>query len=234
MRVAAIYDVHGNLPALEAVLDEVVDASVELVVVGGDVLPGPIPRETLDRLLTLDVPVRFIEGNGDRIVRAQMIGQEPSEVPERFRDAIRWNARQLLPEHAHALASWPPTLELQIPGLGGVLFCHATPRSDSEIFTSLTPEAELLPIFAGLGTSIVVCGHTHVQFDRKVGTTRVVNAGSVGMPFEGRGAHWLLLGQGIHLRCTPYDAIKAAERLRRTTYPEVEDFVTRYVLPIPP
>jgi predicted phosphodiesterase len=109
------------------------------------------------------------------------------------------------------------------------------PRSDSEMFTSShTRQAELLPIFAGLGTSIVVCGHTHVQFDRWWGATRVVNAGSVGMPFEGRGAYWLLLGQGIRLRCTAYDAIKAAERLRSTTYPEVEDFVTRYVLPIPP
>src|SRR5690349_7386197 len=98
MRVAAIYDIHGNLPALEAVLDELVDVGADLVVVGGDVLPGPMPQETLQRLLTLDLPVRFIEGNGDRVVRAQMAGYEPSEVPERFRGVIRWNAQQLQTE----------------------------------------------------------------------------------------------------------------------------------------
>jgi len=109
MRVAAIYDIHGNLPALEAVLLDIRQAHVDQVVVGGDVLPGPMPRETLARLLTLDIPVQFITGNGDRVVREQMAGRESSEVPEQFREVIRWNAQQLRPEDEQLLASWPKT-----------------------------------------------------------------------------------------------------------------------------
>src|SRR5467141_2763576 len=99
MRVSAIYDIHANLPALEAVLQDIRQADVDQVVVGGDVLPGPMPRETLTCLLDLDIPVQFIQGNGDRVVRAQMAGTESSEVPEQYREVVRWTAQQLHPEH---------------------------------------------------------------------------------------------------------------------------------------
>jgi predicted phosphodiesterase len=114
-----------------------------------------------------------------------------------------------------------------------VLFCHATPRNDTEIFTRLTPEDRLLPIFEGLGISTVICGHTHMQFDRMVGTTRVVNAGSVGMSFGQTGADWLLLGPDVQLRHTRYDLARAAERIRNTTYPQAQDFAARNVLQPP-
>ena len=230
MRVAAIYDVHGNLPALEAVLDDVRSAAVDHVVVGGDVFPGPMPREALARLRDLDIPVQFIRGNGDRVVLAQMGGTEPSEVPEPFREVVRWVAQQLDPEDERLVASWPATLHVEIPELGEVLFCHATPRSDTEIFTRLTPEDRLLPLFQGLGVSLVVCGHTHMQFDRTIGRVRVVNAGSVGMPFGEPGAYWLLLGPDVQLRRTYYDLTKAAERIRDTSYPQAHDFAAHNVL----
>jgi Icc-related predicted phosphoesterase len=76
MRVAAIYDIHANLPALEAVLQEIRRAEVELMVIGDDVFPGPMPRETIKHLLDLDIPTQFIHGNGDREVLAQMSGME--------------------------------------------------------------------------------------------------------------------------------------------------------------
>ena len=120
-RVAALYDIHGNLPALEAVLDEVRRIGVDQIIVGGDVLPGPMPRETLARLLDLDIPVQFIQGNGDRVVREQMAGREPADVPEPFRESIRWNAGQLLPQHALVIASWPLTLPVSVDGVGEVL-----------------------------------------------------------------------------------------------------------------
>ncbi len=230
MRVAAIYDIHANLPALEAVLQDIRHADVDHVVVGGDVLPGPMPRETLTCLLDLDIPVQFIQGNGDRVVRAQMAGTESSEVPEQFREIIRWNAQELRPEDERLLASWPQTLRLEIPELGEVLFCHATPRNDTEIFTRLTPEDRLLPVFEGVNVPVVVCGHTHMQFDRTVGRIRVVNAGSVGMPFQEPGAYWLLLGPNVQLHRTAYDLAKAAERIRDTRYPQAEDFAARNVL----
>ncbi len=230
MRVAAIYDIHGNLPALEAVLQEIRQAEVDRVVVGGDVVPGPMPCETLRCLLDLDVPVQFIHGNGEREVLAEKAGREMSTVPEQFREIMRWVARELDPEQERLLAGWPATLRIEVQGLGEVLFCHATPRNDTEIFTRLTPEDRLLPVFEGLGAPVVVCGHTHMQFDRKVGEIRVVNAGSVGMPFGKPGADWLLLGPGVQLRHTPYDLTKAAERIGNTSYPQAQDFAARYVL----
>jgi putative phosphoesterase len=233
MRVAAIYDIHANLPALEAVLQDIRQAEVDHVVVGGDVLPGPMPRETLACLAGLDMPVQFIRGNGDRVVLAQMAGTESSEVPEQFREIVRWGARQLHPEDEQLLASWPQTLRVDIRGLGEVLFCHATPRNDNEIFTRLTSEDRLLPVFEGLNVPVVVCGHTHMQFDRTIGGIRVVNAGSVGMPFGDPGAYWLLLGPDVQLRKTPYDLAKAAERIRETTYPQAHDFAARNVLQPP-
>ena len=114
-----------------------------------------------------------------------------------------------------------------------MLFCHATPRNDTDIFTRLTEENVLLPIFEGLGVSLVVCGHTHMQFDRTVGSTRVVNAGSVGMPFGTPGAAWLLLGADIELRHTSYDLSRAAERIRSTPYPQGEEFACRNILQPP-
>jgi len=233
MRVAAIYDIHANLPALEAVLRDIRRAGVDHIVVGGDVFPGPMPRETIACLLALDIPVHFIQGNGDREVLACMRGAETGAVPEQFREAMRWVAQQLYPEHEQLLASWPGTLHFQVPGLGEILFCHATPRNDTEMFTRLTPEDRLLPVFEGLSASVVVCGHTHMQFDRTIAGIRVVNAGSVGMPFGEPGAYWLLLGPEVQLRHSRYHLAEAAESIRNTAYPQAEDFAARSVLQPP-
>jgi predicted phosphodiesterase len=235
MQVAALFDIHGNLPALEAVLQEVRQAGADQIIVGGDVFPGPMPRETLRRLLDLDLPVKFIHGNGELAMLAQMAAAKTGVVtywgttsgrplPEPLQEVYRWTAQQLQPEYEPVLASWPKTLRLEIGGLGETLFCHGTPRSETEIFTRLTPADRLVPLFEGLRVSVVVCGHTHMQFDRMIGRTRVVNAGSVGEPFGNPGAYWALLGPGIQLRHTPYDLEKAAERIRATQYPRaIED-----------
>ena len=244
MSVAALFDIHGNLPALEAVLGEVHDARVEQVIVGGDVLPGPMPRETLALLLALDVPVQFIHGNGELGVLAQIGASDPQDVtywgttsgeplPEPLRPIVRWTADQIHPEYDDVLRSWPKIRTLHLPRFGDVLVCHGTPRSETECFTRLTPEAPLIPVFADLGVSLVVCGHTHMQFDRTIGGTRVVNAGSVGMPFGQPGADWLLLTPDVQLRHTRYDLQAAARRIRQTGYPRAEEFADRYVLEPP-
>jgi len=233
VRIAALYDIHGNLPALEGVLEDVRQAGVDRVLVGGDILPGPMPRETISCLLGLEIPVQFILGNGEVAVLEHMAGRVPSAVPEAYRPIIRWNAEQLSAEYERTIAAWPKTLSVEIVGLGDVLFCHATPRNENEIFTRLTPEDQLLPVFSGTRARLVICGHTHMQFDRMIGETRVANAGSVGMPFGEPGAYWLLLGRGIELRRTAYDLAKAADRIRATTYPQAEDFAARNVLKPP-
>jgi predicted phosphodiesterase len=236
MRVAVIYDIHGNLPALEAVLEDIRQEAVDQIVVGGDVFPGPMPQETIRYLLDLDIPMQFLCGNGDREVLAQMTGIETEwyrAAPEQWREPVRWTARRLGPELERVLAGWPKTLRVEIGGIGEVLFCHATPRNDTECFTRLTSEDRLVPVFGGVSAPLAVCGHTHMQFDRTIGETRVVNAGSVGMPFGAPGAYWLLLGPGVELRHTPYDLAKAAGRIRATQYPQAEAFAERNVLEPP-
>jgi predicted phosphodiesterase len=212
------------------VLGEISNTDVDCIVVGGDVVPGPMPRETLSCLLDLERPVHFIQGNGEVAVLAEMVGAATSHLPEEARGAVRWTAQELGPEDANLLATWPKTIRINIRELGKVLFCHATPRSDTELFTRLTPEDRLAAAFERVGASVVVCGHTHMQFDRMVGETRVVNAGSAGMPFGEPGAYWLLLGPGVQLQHTHYDLTSAAERIRRTSYPQAEDFAERNVL----
>jgi predicted phosphodiesterase len=244
MRIAALYDIHGNLPALDAVFQDIRQANVDQIVVGGDVVPGPMSRETLGRLLELDVPTHFIHGNGELAILAQMAEARTGSVtywgttsgarpPETIVDVYRWTTAQLQPEFEPVLARWPKTLQLEIDGLGQVLFCHSTPRSETEVFTRLTSEDRLLPLFERLQVVVVVCGHTHMQFDRMIGRTRVVNAGSVGMPFGEPGAYWLLLGPDIQLRHTSYDLAKAAEHIRASSYPQAQDFAAHNVLQPP-
>ena len=231
MRVAALYDIHGNLPALEAVLEELARERVEHIVVGGDVLPGPMVHECLERLAKFGDQAQFLYGNCEADALEMLSGKRPARIPEQVLASIRWSAEQLDDATQAAVRSWPATLRLPIPGLGEVLFCHATPRDDNEIFTRLTPEEQLLPVFKDVTADIVVCGHTHMKFDRRVGNTRVVNGGSLGMPFGEAGADWLLLGpDGIQFRHTNYNLEKAAKRIRCSGYPDVEGFVEQYVL----
>jgi putative phosphoesterase len=198
VRVAALYDVHGNLAALDAVLAEV-DADV--IVVGGDTVMGPQPAETLERLRSLDGDVRFIRGNADREVYEDNPGFAPPEALEHVR-------RRLSTEQVDFLRSLPLTVSV-----GRVLFCHATPRNDEEIFTKISPEERWAEALAGVDADVVVCGHTHVQFDRRIGDIRLVNAGSVGMPYEHEpGAYWALLdGAEVELRHTRCQAPNMSE-----------------------
>jgi predicted phosphodiesterase len=196
LRVAALYDIHGNLPALEAVLAEV-DADV--ILVGGDVAAGPWPSETLERLQDVGDRVRFIRGNADRELTDDGKGKAPPEVL----DFVR---RRLSAEQLDFLGRLPLTDSIDVDGLGPVLFCHATPRDDEEILTRISPDGRWRTVLSGVRERMVVCGHTHVQFDRVIHGIRVVNAGSVGMPYEHEpGAYWLSLGPGVEFRRTQYD-----------------------------
>jgi predicted phosphodiesterase len=220
MRIAALYDIHGNLPALESVLREVRSEGVDQVVVGGDVLPGPLPRECLSLMGDLPVPVHFIYGNGEQDVLAAERGEELDRVPLSFHAIVRWTAEKLTAEERAALAAWPRTYRLSVPGTGDVFFCHATPRDDNEIFTRVTPEERIRPVFEATGAAVVLCGHTHMPFDRSAGAVRVVNAGSVGMPFGEPGACWALLADGdVQLRRTAYDVAAAMARIQASDYP---------------
>ena len=210
MRVAALYDVHGNLPALEAVLADERCASADVLVSGGDLCAGPMPVESLELLQQRGA--RFVRGNADRELEG-------------------WPAARLDDTQLALLRSWPTTLTLDCGGGVEVTFCHGSPRSDDEILTSLTP-ATIVDEACG-GAPFVVCGHTHVQFDLRAGRTRLVNAGSVGRPYEGRtAAFWLLLEDGVtYPTHTDYDVQEAVDRIRATGYDDADDMVSALLEP---
>jgi putative phosphoesterase len=218
-RIAVIADVHGNAPALHAVLAEIEREAPDLVVLAGDAAGGLWQGEVLDRLQALE-RARFVRGNVDRVMVQAFDDGWTYDPEERtpWRRAGGWIAERMTKEHRDFLASFEDTVTV-----GDVLVCHGSPRSDDETMTSLTSEADLRAMLAGVEQRLVVCGHTHVQFDRTVGETRVVNTGSVGMPFQGPpGAFWLMLDPEPELRRTDYDVERTAAQIRASDYWDAE------------
>jgi putative phosphoesterase len=221
VRVAALYDIHGMVDALEAVLAEVEREDLDAIVVGGDVVGGPQPAETLERLRRFELPQHWIRGNGDRALARGGDGATGASD-----DVLDYTAEQLSPEDAAELAALPTSISLEVDGLGRVLFCHATPRSDIELITPATPDEYLGRAAGGVAERVVVCGHTHMQLDRTVGGVRWINAGSVGMPFEGHvAAFWAVLGPDVEFRRTPIDVDRAASAILATRWPHAPAFV---------
>jgi putative phosphoesterase len=216
VKIAALYDIHGNFPALEAVLAEVEAEGVDLVVVGGDVAYGPLPAETLDRLAALGDDVRYVMGNGDRELVETF--DRGTREDDQYAAQRAWCVERLSRAHRDALAAYEPTVSA-----GGVLFCHGSPRSDSETITILSADERIAPMLEGVAENTIVGGHTHRQFDREVGGKRLINAGSVGMPYEGDpAARWLMLHPEPELRRTDYDVAAAVERMRATGLPDFD------------
>jgi putative phosphoesterase len=222
-RVAVVSDAHGNAVALAAVLAELRAAEPDLVVFGGDLTWGPLPEETLALLDELPAPAVYVRGNADRALL------EPSdELTERE----RWMLERHSVEALAFLATFEEAVSVTIDDLGPVYFCHGSPRSDEELVTPETPEERMRALTAGLDADVLVTAHTHLQFDREVAGIRSINAGSVGMPYEGRpGAFWALLGPVVELRCTVYSLDEAAERYRASGDPLAEQMVELLVDP---
>jgi putative phosphoesterase len=231
MKIAAIYDIHGNLPALEAVLSDIEREGVDVIVVGGDIVPGPMSRDVLEVLQSLGDRVNWIRGNCERDVVEAFDGGTISHIKsQEMRAATEWTARQMEQRQRDFMAGLPEKISLHVEGVEEVLFCHGSPRSDMEMLTVATPEERLRESLAGVKENVVVCGHTHIQFDRECEGKRVVNAGSVGMPYGDPGAYWLLLGPHVSFRKTNYDLEGAAELVRKTEYPLAQDFADNNIL----
>ncbi len=231
-RVAVLADIHGNLPALEAVLADVETAEADLIVLNGDLADGPFPTETLDRLEKLGQRAVWLRGNGDRWLVEARAG--------RFRHAdadtdalIGWAASRLTPAHVDRLARLPLTRSLDVVGLGRVGLCHATSRSDNEMVLVDSPVADFRAAFSAVDGETLVVGHSHMPFDRLFDRRRVVNTGSVGMPYGHGGASWALIGPDIVLRRTSYDIDAACSRIMASGMPDAEDFVRTYVRATP-
>ncbi|MFC4009552.1 metallophosphoesterase family protein [Nonomuraea purpurea] len=228
MRIAVLSDIHGVLPALEAVLGEPEVAGADLVVLTGDMAAGPMPVETLDVLVSLGERALWVNGNADREL-VEVVRGKPSEYA-----VSQWAAERLRGDQVELLAALPDRQMVELGRLGTTLFVHATPRSDEEMIlvdSSLERWGEVL---AGEGADTVVLGNTHMPFVRLADRVLVVNPGSVGMPYGRTGAHWALLdGEtgAVTLRNTPYDAVAAGERLvAESGFEGIEEWVGEYVL----
>ena len=230
MNVLALYDIHGNVDALEAVLADPRAQDPDVVVVGGDAVPGPFARATLDRLEALSIPVRWIRGNGEREV-AEAVGAPAPADDDLVARTAAITAAELGDARSRQLGELQLTLELD-----GVLYCHASPRRDDEMLTRLSAEERWADALGGVEAAVVVGGHTHQQDDRRVGGVRFLNAGSVGLPYEGDGAaRWLWVADGVpELRSTAYDATAAGERILASGWPDERSVRAALVEPVEP
>ena len=229
MRIAVLADVHGNLPALDAVLAELRGERVELVASLGDVCAGPMGAAVLGRLLELSsaVPMLWVMGNADREVVGAWDGALPADRDDPAARAAHFAAAQLDRRGRDFLAGFAVSLAAD-----GVRFCHGSPRSDTEILTAASSRRRVDAALAGVVEAVTVHGHTHHQYDHG----RVAGAGSVGMPYEGRaGAYWAVVDRGrVEPRRTPYDVEAAAAAIRATGYPDAEELLDESLLaPIP-
>jgi predicted phosphodiesterase len=170
----------------------------------------------------------FVRGNADRLLVEHFDGSLARDADDDdvwfLRD--RWAAGQITKHQRDFLNGFSDSEVLEIEGLGSVFFCHGSPRSDDEIITAKTPGPRLRGALAGVEQRLVMCGHTHVRFDRSWDDFRIVNPGSVGMPYEGMpGAYWALLGPEVSLERTDYDTEKAAELFSATGFPDVDEII---------
>jgi putative phosphoesterase len=218
--IAALADIHGNLRALDAVLSDPRCRGADEVVVLGDVVAGTFPAECFDRLDALGDRVRVLRGNADRLV-----------LEDVHEESSRWVRERLGSKRLAVVAAWPTSFVLDVEHLGRVRCWHATPRSDEDILTSITPEEEAAAMFEGTHERVVLGGHTHVQFERHIGDWRFVNVGSIGRPREGHpAAYWALLGPDVELVSTEYDVVAAAKAVLASGQPratEVADALLR-------
>jgi putative phosphoesterase len=215
VKILALYDIHGNPDALGAVLADPRAANPDVVVIGGDAVPGPEASATLGRLEAVSAPVRWLRGNGEREV-ADAAGRDPATDDLTARTAAI-TARELGQARARALGELPLTVELD-----GILFCHASPRRDDEMLTRLSTALRFNDALRDVEVGLIVAGHTHQQDDRIIAGKRFVNAGSVGLPYEGDGAaRWLWIDdRAPELRITAYDAASAGARFLAGGWPD--------------
>jgi putative phosphoesterase len=204
---ALLYDIHGNLPALEAVVADARAAGAEDYVLGGDyAMTGAFPQETVKALEKLDAA--WIRGNTDRWL------EDPSDAPvnDLVHRAIEFCRKQLGHKGVEKLFRLPESLALD-----GALVCHASPRGDMLTFMPDPSEADD-QLIREADPELIFFGHSHIQFSRAAGARVLVNPGSVGMPFDGDRRAAYALWQGgydVELRRVEYDSDGYAGEIRQ-------------------
>lgn len=214
-RIGVISDVHGNLPALEAVLAELEREELDGVVCLGDVAVGPFPSESLERVGRLGCAV--VKGNWDDWL-SDGIPTPRDDVGRRILEMGEWWAARLSAGEHETLRGYADTVELELDDGETVLCCHGTPGSHTEGVYAETPEEELAAALVGRTPGIVLCGHTHVQLLRRLGGALVVNAGSVGLPFASWPPRPIRVAPWAEYAVLEHGGGRLRVDLRRTTY----------------
>jgi predicted phosphodiesterase len=222
VRIAALYDIHGMAEPLQAVLRELEGEQFDTILIGGDAISGPQPAETFELLRSIETPMHWIRGNGERA-----LGPDAGDaVIGDAEEALGFTASFFSDDERSRLSALPASVTLEVDGLGQTLFCHASPRNDLDIVTPGTPDERFRELLEGVAQRVVVAGHTHMQLDRSVDGVRWINPGAVGMPYEGEvAAFWALLGPDVEFRRTPFDVERSAAALLASGWPDAESFV---------
>jgi putative phosphoesterase len=223
--IAILSDIHGILPALDAVLAEPDVIAADRIVLPGDIAAGPQPIAVLDRLLRLGDRAIWVRGNADR----EMADVARGRIASSGDPISDWAASQLPDRYVTILDSLPHPLLISVAGFGDVLICHGTPRDENEIVLVDTGMERWEEVLRDVPVSVstIVCGHTHIPFVRLAHGRTIVNPGSIGLPYGLSGAHWAMLRDGsITLRRTIYDVQAACDAIvSGSTFPDVRQWV---------
>jgi len=239
MRIGLIADIHGNLLALEVVLQELAREQVDQIICLGDIASlGPQPRQVIERLRLLRCPV--ILGNTDAwLLNPPAPASATTDEGRILREINRWCAEQLEASHRAYLQTFPAMLEYSLDEQRTLLCFHGSPRSFDEVIAATTPDAEVTQMLAGYSAPIMVGGHTHIQMLRRYEDSFLVNVGSVGLPGVNAGSlelpmnhnvHWSEYGVvsvqhgrlSIDLRRTPLDVAALLQEARHSDMPHCD------------
>ncbi len=238
MNIAIISDIHGNLVALNAVLDDIASRGIEHIVCLGDVAAlGPQPREVIDRLKAIGCPV--IMGNTDAWLLEPQLEETKDQDKSNQQEVEYWGAQQLSPSDQQYIRGFQPAIELALSGGKKLLCFHGSPRSFNEIIHSATTGEDLEPMLAGFKADIMAGGHTHFQMFRRYKDILLLNPGSVGLSLNGTmemgvenlynvpWAEYAIIhsegdGLGIEMLRDPFDLDALIQSARDSGMPHVE------------
>jgi predicted phosphodiesterase len=240
MRLALIADIHGNLPALDAVLAELAREGIDQAVCLGDISIGPQPVETLERVRALGCPV--ILGNWDAWLVEGMPDLDGGALGQVLSETCSWAGSKLSPEQQDLLLRFAPVVEHDLPGGETLLAFHGSPRSYEDAIFATTPDDEVEEMLDGRDALVHVGGHTHFQLVRRLGESLLVNPGSIGLPFRRalpgvmEVAPWAEYGVltfedgrvSVDLRRAPFDLDELLTALRESGMPHAEWWAARW------
>jgi predicted phosphodiesterase len=245
MRIALLSDIHGNLTALETVLQELTQEAIDQIICLGDVgALGPQPHEVVKRLRGLGCPV--VLGNTDAWLLQPPVATPASTENQRIMYAINaWCAEQLSSADRAYVQAFLPLLELPLDEGRTLLGYHGSPRSFEDVIAAVTPDAEVKTMLAGYSASVMIGGHTHIQMIRRYQDAHLVNIGSIGLPGVNAGSlelpdnhqvHWAEYGVlsiergrlSIDLRRTPLNLDDMLATARNSGMPHLEWWVQKW------